>query len=359
MAKILVLAFDGGGVRGYITASVLQKLVDKTVGNFLPQVGLVAGTSTGSFIALALAAGTSVDTIQALYQQSSAQTIFTPNPSIQSAQAELAELRARMAAVGETSSWWQLILKYFDYLIYAQYTNTGLASVAQGLLGSTTLSSLAPVIVNTLQLDSASGWTPTVLSNLAGSPYGSMLAYEAGLCSGAAPIYFPPFSPTSATSLGYCADGGLFANNPSLSAITGALALGYALSDIYVLSFDTGTSTDAMPASVITGWGGPLDMGPLEWLFPATMGTGTDVAPKFPLLSAIMDSSSTAITLNSQALLGSANYLRVTVPLTTPVALDDTSSAAYTTMNNALTSFYATSAYTGVATWLQKNFPIG
>jgi patatin-like phospholipase/acyl hydrolase len=185
--------------------------------------------------------------------------------------------------------------------------------------------------------------------------YKNMLAYEAGLCSGAAPIYFPPYSPSS-VDLGYCADGGLFANNPSMSAIVAALALNYSPRDIYLLSFDTGTTTDALPASVINGWGGPLNMGPLEWLFPATQGSGSDQTPKFPLLGAFSDASSLSITNTAKAILGN-NYMRVTVPLLTPVALDDTSNAAYGAMDSALNTYYKTKAYSDVQKWITKNFP--
>ena len=67
MGKYLILACDGGGIRGYITASVIEKLIgDPRARNFLPEVRLTAGTSTGSFIALALAAGKDIAAIKAL-----------------------------------------------------------------------------------------------------------------------------------------------------------------------------------------------------------------------------------------------------------------------------------------------------
>lgn len=365
MAKYFIVSFDGGGIRGYITATVLQHLIEKTpAGNFLPQVQMTAGTSTGSFIALALAKGVDVDTIQSMYQQSNAAPIFTPNPDIATARAAAAKARleAMRATLGD--SWWdriwEFLAKYLDYFVYASYTNTGVSSVAQKLLGpDTTLADLKPVVVNTLQLDdtdpAARGWQPLVLTN-ATTTYRKMLAYEAALCSGAAPIYFPPFSPSSA-DLGFCADGGLFANNPSMSAIITALSQQQAPSDIYLLSFDTGTTTDAMPASVINGWGGPLNMGPLEWLFPIAQNSGTDQTPKFPLLSALMDASSLSITNTAKAILGS-NYMRVTVPLPTAVALDDTSDAAYSAMDSALSAYFATPAYEDVQNWITSNFPV-
>lgn len=367
MAKYLIVAFDGGGIRGYISSTVLKTLIETTpAGDFLPQVQMFSGTSTGSFIALALANNVPIDTIQSAYQQKNAAPIFTKNPNIVSAMAAAA--KARMAACGAPAgdvsleSIWHYLEKYFDEIIYASYTNSGVKTVTQNLLGATTLlSALRPVVVNTLQLDDTnptpSGWQPVMLSNVVGD-YSSMLAYEAAMCSGAAPIYFPPFSPTSA-DLGYCADGGLFANNPSLSAIVAALTLKQSPSDIYLLSFDTGTTIDALPASIIDGfWGGALDMGPLQWLFPAALGSGTDQTPKFPLLSALMDASALSIAASAKSILGAANYMRVTVPLTTPVALDGTSDAAYSAMDDALKAYYKTQNYTDVQSWLTGNFPV-
>ena len=363
MTKTFILACDGGGIRGYITACVLQKLAGHSgAGNFLPRVTLNAGTSTGSFISLALAAGVTVDTIQTQYQRENAAAIFTPNPDISSLAgrqraAALDAIRARAASLGGI---WDDLLKYFEYFTNASYTNTGVMAVAQHLLGKdTTLSKLRPVLVNTLQLDDTSatlaGWTPLAITNAAGSRYAEMAAWEAALCSGAAPIYFPPFKPRTA-KLGYCADGGLFANNPSLSAIASARSQGVASGDLYVLSLDTGTTADGMSANVIDGWGGEgLGMGPAQWLLPFTQTEGGTTTPKFPLLSALMDSSSSAITQQAQMLLG-ANYFRVTVPLTAAVALDDTSAAAYATMDASLDKYYASQAFSAAVTWLKTHF---
>ena len=363
MAKYFILACDGGGIRGYITASVLQKLLgDPSVGDFLPQVSLRSGTSTGSFIALALAGGARIADIQKLYQQDSAKQLFTRNPAITGTAATGHEsLLARIEA--ELSKAWHRLARDYEELVNAQYTHDGVMKAARALLGPTTkLSDLAPVLVNTLVLDdrriTPSAWMPTTLSNLPGSTVASMYAWEAALCSGAAPIYFPPYRPETA-ALGYCADGGLYANNPSLAAIVSALGQGASLRDIHVLSFDTGTTYDSMPAQVIDqDWGGPLHMGPLAWLSPRTQTTGTEVTPKFPLLSALMDASAAEITFNAQSLLG-PNYLRITVPLTGTVPLDDASTAAYATMDASLASFYDSPAYAAARAWLRTNFPTG
>jgi uncharacterized protein len=358
MGKYFILACDGGGIRGYITARVLEQLIgDPRVGNFLPQVRLTAGTSTGSFIALALAAGKDVRSIKALYEQKSAKALFTRNPKIAG---KLGGHEPPSGLGKRVESLFRFVMGHFDELVDAQYENTGVMAAAKSVLGeSTTMSQLAPVVVNTLRLADTSltpnAWMPVVLSNLGGSPFGNMYAWEAGMCSGAAPIYFPPYNPTSA-SLGFCADGGLFANNPSLSAISSAIAVGVPLEDIYVLSVDTGTSADSMPAAVIDAWGGPLHMGPLQWLSPEAKASNGSYMPKFPLLASLMDASSASIGMNTQLLLG-ARYARVTVPLTTPVILDDSSDASYATMDAALQRFFASPGYAAVTDWLGKNFP--
>jgi hypothetical protein len=83
-----------------------------------------------------------------------------------------------------------------------------------------------------------------------------------------------------------------------------------------------------LSSTIINDWGGPLSVGPLEWLWPESQSDGNATAPKFAMPSAMMDSASAAITLNAQALLHS-DYCRVDVPLSSPVASDDTSTAAY------------------------------
>lgn len=321
---------DGGGVRGYITASVLKKLVETDgVGDFLTQVTLRAGTSTGSFIALGLAGGIPPTTILEQYQPTNAAKIFTP--------------RAPRTIENELTLPW--------------YDNSGASTVAQQLLGSSTkLSDLRSVLVNTLQLDYEGRWRPLSINNLASSGKADMLAYEAALCSGSAPIYFPPFSPSS-SPLGYCVDGGLFANNPSLAAIACARAEGALLDDMYVLSLDTGTPKHGISPQIIQdNFGGPRSTGLLDWFYPVAVSRGDTTMPSGPLLSAIMESSAAAISQQAASLLG-GNYFRVSVPLAESVALDDTSPAAYRTMDAALNTYFMSDDFNQVLEWLRTNVP--
>ena len=74
-ATYRILSCDGGGIRGVITAKLLQALDPSVIKN----VDLFAGTSTGSIVALGLASGVSIDTIVELYSsQEACSKIFQP-----------------------------------------------------------------------------------------------------------------------------------------------------------------------------------------------------------------------------------------------------------------------------------------
>src|SRR3954463_14035206 len=132
MGKYFILACDGGGIRGYITASVIEKLVGEAgVGNFLPQVRLTAGTSTGSFIALALAAGKDIAAIKALYEQASAKTLFTRNAAIAG---KLGGHEPPHGLGKRIEGMWRFMTGHYDELVDVQYANTGVMAAAQSML---------------------------------------------------------------------------------------------------------------------------------------------------------------------------------------------------------------------------------
>ena len=56
MANYRVLSIDGGGIRGLVTTVLLQRIVAVPgLENLLDSIDLVAGTSTGGLLALAIA----------------------------------------------------------------------------------------------------------------------------------------------------------------------------------------------------------------------------------------------------------------------------------------------------------------
>ncbi len=67
MAPYRVLSMDGGGIRGILTARILER-IDEVIPGFLNQVDLFAGTSTGGLLALGLASGMTPAYLRQVYQ---------------------------------------------------------------------------------------------------------------------------------------------------------------------------------------------------------------------------------------------------------------------------------------------------
>jgi len=79
-SNFLILSCDGGGIRGLITAMILQEL-DKQI-PFLDKIDLFTGTSTGGIIALGLASGIPIADVVNIYNSSTnCSQIFTPYQS--------------------------------------------------------------------------------------------------------------------------------------------------------------------------------------------------------------------------------------------------------------------------------------
>ncbi len=70
-----ILAFDGGGLKGALSISILERIV-KEYPNLLNNINMFGGTSTGSLIALGLAYGVSPKEIKELYSIENSKYIF-------------------------------------------------------------------------------------------------------------------------------------------------------------------------------------------------------------------------------------------------------------------------------------------
>ena len=369
----LIVSCDGGGIRGLIVALLLQ-LINSDHPNFLGQTYLRAGTSTGGIISLAMACGVDVSQLVNLYQNDGAQ-IFTPSACLGNTAVapKFAEAPAPTASSG---SWWTYILDHIMELLCVWYDNTGLKTAIDNTLqtkATATLSSLVPlppatpqyVLVNTLQLcDANNTWIPlqlTNLPNLQNNNSGATLVIDAAMSTSAAPMYFPPYEhPT----YGYCADGGLFANNPGTIAITSLMESGVALENIWMLSLSTGNTLDCYPPSIINTVGAG-NFGPLFWVFPTSQPivavANQPFTPALPLMAAFFDGTSEIDDNQCAQLLGGryGRYVRANVPLTIPIALDDYSSAAILAMQNAVTSYTkpsTTSEWGLIQAWINNNF---
>jgi patatin-like phospholipase/acyl hydrolase len=234
-----ILSLDGGGIRGLITIILLQRLNQETsLAGWLDQVDLVAGTSTGGLLALAIAKGVDLQVLRDLYE-TKGKDVFDDS--------------------------WLDDLRDLATIIGAEYNNKKLTRELKAIFGSTTLGELRHnLIVTTFDLDNEAtdpqkrSWKPKIFHNLPGNDNdNNFLAYKVGLYTSAAPTYFPAVD-------GYI-DGGVFANNPSMCALAQTQDKRNQnkapLQDVILLSLGTGTSLMYIK-------GKNLDWGYAQWVKP-------------------------------------------------------------------------------------------
>ncbi len=239
MSKYRILSLDGGGIKGVITASLLHRL-DSHPGTagFLDKVDLIAGTSTGGLLALAIAHGLSPAEMRDVYVREG-QFIF------------------HETFVHDIATLWRVI--------GAGYPTRNLETVLQDVFGQTTLDGLEKrVLITALDLDNESSdphkrtWKPKIFHNFPGDDSdGHQPAYKVALATSAAPTYFPTYE-------GYV-DGGVFASNPSMCALAQSQDLRFFespdLSNVVLFSLGTGTSLEYIP-------GLDHDWGYAQWIRP-------------------------------------------------------------------------------------------
>jgi len=214
MNRYHILSLDGGGIRGYLSILLLEQLEQARPG-FLSQVDLYAGTSTGSFIALGLAAGKPTSAIREMYEQSG-RAIFQDS------------LIDNVRDIG--------------FALGAKYGNANLCRVLAAQFGDMTLRKLSKrVLIASFDLDGqqqeegqARMWKAKFFHNFHGDNSDECERVDdVALRSSAAPFYFPSYQ-------GYV-DGFVVANNPSMCAVAQVLNTHAAeLDEIVLLSVGTG-----------------------------------------------------------------------------------------------------------------------
>jgi uncharacterized protein len=301
-----ILSLDGGGIRGIISATMLahiEKQINQPLNEYFD---LIAGTSTGSILASAIATGRSSQEIIELYKQKG--SVIFP-------------YRSRFSL--------RRFPLLFRYGISApKFSYEGLSQVLRETLGETQLLDIAKPYILIMAYDTITR-QPIVFKSWHQDPsYGNIPLWQACVCSAAAPTFFPaqrlekringqvecatedsitlcdeasainniysnsqiriisgkgdgqtrtikkyeglrkralidsPWdtipddtSTYSIKTIYSAIDGGVAANNPSSCAVAEALRLGHRLEDISVLSLGTGDQTRIIPFEKAQSWG--------------------------------------------------------------------------------------------------------
>jgi patatin-like phospholipase/acyl hydrolase len=304
MSPFHILSLDGGGIRGVLTAALLERL-ESAHPHFLAQVDLIAGTSTGGILALGLASGMTPTDVRNLYE--------------------------RLGAKVFRDSFWDN-LKDLGQATGAQYGNKALKEELTSQFGSITLADLPKkVIVSSFDLDNeATGmgkvrsWKPKYFHNFPGSDSdGHEKVVDVALRTSAAPTFFPIYQ-------GYV-DGGVVSNNPSMCAVAQALEPNTGkqkLRDIRLLSMGTGNNPKYMTAE-------NEDWGFVQWV------------PH--LISLMLEGSMGLADYQCRQLLGS-RYMRVNLVLPMEIGLDGVKQIPL--MKTLASQFDLSQAIS----WLKRNF---
>lgn len=305
----LILTCDGGGIRGLISALLVQQLDQEL--DFLKRVNLFAGTSTGGLIALGLASEVPIAKLVDIYMNKGAE-VFKPYASFSPVPPpSLVNIYPQASALPVD-------------LLHVKYTDAGLKKIVSQTFPDKPLRDLSrKVLVTAFDLYQAElkAWAPISLTNLAGSKTSDIRVLDAALSTAGGPVYFPPHVFQHNGKKRALVDGGVYANNPSMLAAASVMASGtlkrrgLAFENIKLLSLGTGFTLNGIPPQNLLP---PEWYGVLAWMSPITL----PPTPPLPLLEALMNGVSDIDTFQCRQILGD-NFRRGNVQLKQPVDLGD------------------------------------
>lgn len=285
-----ILALDGGGIRGVMTAFWLAELEKRLGGRLADHVDLVAGTSTGSILASAICLRIPAADIVNLYRD-----------------------RGRDIFPSTAERMWNRLGRTFSQGPSApKYDDDGLERslrdcLGEGLLGDLPASGPGLMITAyetiTRHAEVFKSWS---------SEFAALPIWEAAKASSSAPTFFPAHVTDTLGVTMSLVDGGVAANNPAACAIAEAVRLnsgsaGIPIDRFALGSFGTGESARPISAAQAREWGA------IEWAVP--------------VISVLMDGAADTTSYVAGQFLGDERYVRINTRLDTGFDdMDDASS---------------------------------
>jgi predicted acylesterase/phospholipase RssA len=272
---VRVLSIDGGGIRGLIPAIVLAELEQRAQAPACELFDLVAGTSTGGIIALALTCPGAdgrpawrAEDLVSLYRDEGPK-IFSRSP-------------------------WQRVRTLLGAL-HARYSPTGLETALSRYFGDARLKhALVPVIVTAYDLERRKPFF-FKSERAKKEPARDFPMRLAARATSGAPTYFsPPLLTNEASGKTYAlVDGGVYANNPSMCAVAEVLSEHPA--EVVMVSLGTGQLTRPILHRHAKDWG------LFRWARP--------------ILDVVLDGVSDTVDYELEQLIGARRHRRLQVEL--------------------------------------------
>jgi uncharacterized protein len=305
--KVRILSIDGGGIRGLIPALILgeiERLTEKPVSSLFD---LIAGTSTGGILALALCVPNRNGEGPAHSASDVAQFYIDDGPLIFSR-----SLKYKLASV--------------NGLLRSHYPSKPIEQVLEKFYGGSRLKdSLTSLLIPSYELRQRTPFFFRSSMAKVRADYDYPMHIVARSTS-AAPTYFSPteIANTSSASSYLLVDGGVFANNPAACALVEAKVQFPHASEITLVSLGTGTRAGGSTPNGSSTWG------VAQWARP--------------ILNTVLDGVSSTVHYQLSQLLpphqdGTARYYRFQPMLAGHcVDLDDTSPAHMTQLKQTATN---------------------
>ena len=229
MAKFNILSIDGGGIKGIISAVVIERLervLRQRTGNSEHKIAdsfdLIAGTSTGAILAgIYLCPG---EDGRPKYSASDALKLYIENGEFIFKRGMPWKFRTLLGLLGP------------------KYSNQNLKILLTNYLGNLKINEFVkPCLITSYDMGRGS---PAIFTSWIGRASShNIYAKDALLASAAAPTYFPPVRIESKRdnknyNNSFFIDGGVFSNNPSMCAVAEALKFteNHRIEDISLLS---------------------------------------------------------------------------------------------------------------------------
>jgi hypothetical protein len=249
---VRILSIDGGGIRGIIPARILEVIEERMGKQCSHLFHLIAGTSTGGIIACGLGIGKTAKDMADLYSKEGA-TIFhrslwdkvttiegLSNPDYDSSPLEA--ILAKQLGGSMLSDVRDTHLLIPSYAIQLPYDQPG--------VGVGVMSPRAPYFFKSWR-----AWDSRIDAD--GDPKKwNFFLRDVARATSAAPTYFRPALITNEAGDKYgMIDGGVFANNPALSALVSAYKMFPDAEQYMVISLGTGALERPIPYDQAANWG--------------------------------------------------------------------------------------------------------